>query len=54
MFASILQLNDYAKEWVQQIAQKDSLQHRSHNTYGENIFMKWSSDPNFKITGMSF
>lgn len=45
------QLSKYAKEWVTDIAKRDVLEHRPHNIYGENIFMKWSTDPNFKITG---
>lgn len=44
-------LNDYAKEWVIQIAKKDVMEHRPNNTNGENIFMKWSTNPNFKIAG---
>ncbi|CAG2113938.1 unnamed protein product [Medioppia subpectinata] len=44
-------LCEYAEEWAKEIAKKDSLEHRPHNTYGENIFMKWSSNPHFKIAG---
>lgn len=45
------QLNKFAKEWANNIASRDVLEHRSSNVYGENIFMKWSSDPNFQISG---
>jgi uncharacterized protein YkwD len=44
-------LNEYAKEWATQIAKRDIMEHRPHNIYGENIFMKWSSNPSFKIAG---
>ncbi|XP_054156857.1 uncharacterized protein LOC128955233 [Oppia nitens] len=44
-------LMDYAQEWANHIAANDTMEHRPHNTYGENIFMKWSSNPNFKIAG---
>lgn len=27
------------------------MKHRAKNEYGENIYMKWSPDPNYKIAG---
>ncbi|KAG8192352.1 hypothetical protein JTE90_002172 [Oedothorax gibbosus] len=41
----------YAKEWADHLASKDLFEHRSGGKYGENIFMKWSSDPNHMVTG---
>lgn len=41
----------YANEWVTQLAREDSFQHRPGNKYGENIFMKWTSDPTYQLTG---
>ncbi|GBM04955.1 Golgi-associated plant pathogenesis-related protein 1 [Araneus ventricosus] len=41
----------YAKEWADNLAAKDAFQHRTERKYGENIFMKWSSDPNHAVTG---
>ncbi|KAF8788976.1 Golgi-associated plant pathogenesis-related like protein [Argiope bruennichi] len=41
----------YAKEWADHLAAKDAFQHRTERKYGENIFMKWSSNPNHAITG---
>ncbi len=47
----MIQLSKYAKEWAEDIAKRDVMEHRPHNVHGENIFMKWSSDPTFKIAG---
>ena len=41
----------YAAEWAKTIAKKDVMEHRPNNKYGENIFCKWSSNPNHKIKG---
>lgn len=41
----------YSKEWADQLAATDSFRHRSERKYGENIFMKWSSDPNQGLAG---
>lgn len=41
----------YSKEWADNLAATDSFRHRSERKYGENIFMKWSSDPNHTIAG---
>ncbi|GFV83408.1 transposable element Tcb2 transposase [Trichonephila clavipes] len=40
----------YAREWANNLAATDSFKHRTERKYGENIFMKWSSDPNHVIT----
>ncbi|GFY70914.1 golgi-associated plant pathogenesis-related protein 1 [Trichonephila inaurata madagascariensis] len=50
-----LELSDelcaYAREWANNLAATDSFKHRTERKYGENIFMKWSSDPNHVISG---
>ncbi|KAG7160988.1 Golgi-associated plant pathogenesis-related protein 1-like 1 [Homarus americanus] len=44
-------LSKYAQEWATTIAKKDVLQHRQNNSYGENLYCAWSSNPNHKIKG---
>lgn len=44
-------LSEYAKEWVTKLAKADKFEHRSEHKYGENIFMKWTSDPNYQLMG---
>ncbi|XP_018335434.1 uncharacterized protein LOC108744254 isoform X2 [Agrilus planipennis] len=46
-------ISKYAEEWAKMLAVKNVLEHRKNNPYGENIYMMYSSDPNFKITGNS-
>ncbi|XP_035220944.1 uncharacterized protein LOC118193888 [Stegodyphus dumicola] len=41
----------YAKEWADHLAATDRFEHRRERKYGENIFMKWSSDPNHVVAG---
>ncbi|KFM74772.1 hypothetical protein X975_11890, partial [Stegodyphus mimosarum] len=41
----------YAKEWADHLAATDRFEHRKERRYGENIFMKWSSDPNHVVAG---
>ncbi|XP_054713043.1 uncharacterized protein LOC129222554 isoform X2 [Uloborus diversus] len=41
----------YAKEWADHLAATDGFKHRTEKQYGENIFMKWSSDPNHMVSG---
>ncbi|XP_015926695.1 uncharacterized protein [Parasteatoda tepidariorum] len=41
----------YAKEWADHLATTDRFEHRKEHKYGENIYMKWSSDPNHQVTG---
>ena len=46
------QICAYSKEWVDHLAATDTFKHRTQDRkYGENIFMKWSSDPNHTIQG---
>lgn len=33
----------FAEEWAKNLANRGSMQHRSNNSYGENIFYKWGS-----------
>ncbi|KAK8747260.1 hypothetical protein OTU49_016720 [Cherax quadricarinatus] len=44
-------LSKYAHEWAQTIAKKDVLQHRQNNSYGENLYCAWSSNPKHMIKG---
>jgi uncharacterized protein YkwD len=41
----------FAREWAQKLANEDCMKHRPSNEYGENIFMKWSSDPSYVVSG---
>uniref|UniRef100_T1II05 Cysteine-rich venom protein n=1 Tax=Strigamia maritima TaxID=126957 RepID=T1II05_STRMM len=45
------ELCKYASEWAVKLAKEDKFQHRTDHKYGENIYMKWSSDPNYDIDG---
>lgn len=45
------QLCSYAGQWANKLAAEDKFQHRSEHKYGENIYCKWSSDPNVQVTG---
>ncbi|CAN7988658.1 unnamed protein product, partial [Ixodes hexagonus] len=41
-----------AKDWADKLANLPAgtpLRHRPNNKYGENIYMAWSSDPNFRV-----
>jgi uncharacterized protein YkwD len=42
---------DYAQEWANKLAKENKFEHRTERKYGENIFMKWSSNPNAPIAG---
>jgi len=44
-------LTAYAQEWADKLAREDSFEHRQNNTYGENLYSSWSSNPKAKITG---
>ncbi|XP_064457175.1 uncharacterized protein LOC135368027 [Ornithodoros turicata] len=44
-------LNEVAKKWAQQLAVNDKFEHSPDDTYGENVYVKWSSNPNHQITG---
>nr|XP_045609393.1 uncharacterized protein LOC123765045 isoform X5 [Procambarus clarkii] len=44
-------LSKYAEEWAKTIAKKETLQHRPNNSYGENLYCAWSSNPKHKIKG---
>ena len=39
------QLCSYAKEWATKLAREGRFQHRTANQYGENLYCKWSSNP---------
>uniref|UniRef100_T1JLR7 Cysteine-rich venom protein n=1 Tax=Strigamia maritima TaxID=126957 RepID=T1JLR7_STRMM len=45
------ELCQYAREWAQKLAKENKFEHRRNSKYGENIYMKWSSDPNHDING---
>ena len=40
-----------AEEWARNIANREVLQHRPNNQYGENLYYCYSTDPNFTIDG---
>jgi len=44
-------LTAYAQEWADKLAREDGFEHRQNNTYGENLYSSWSSNPKAKITG---
>uniref|UniRef100_T1J5T5 Cysteine-rich venom protein n=1 Tax=Strigamia maritima TaxID=126957 RepID=T1J5T5_STRMM len=45
------ELCKFASDWAGKLAREDKFQHRPNNKYGENIFMKWSSNTNETISG---
>jgi len=44
-------LTAYAQEWADKLAREDRFEHRQNNTYGENLYSSWSSNPKAKING---
>ena len=44
------QLTAYAQEWADKLAREDSFEHRQNNTYGENLYSSWSSNPKAKVS----
>lgn len=51
LWLSSWQLNKYAKEWAENIARLDALQHRPSNEFGENLYVAWSANPKHQIKG---
>ncbi len=49
MYQLNLQLCKFAKEWAETLAKQDRFEHRPEQTYGENIYCTWSSDPKAKV-----
>ncbi|XP_064457522.1 Golgi-associated plant pathogenesis-related protein 1-like [Ornithodoros turicata] len=45
------QLTKVAQDWADTLAKRDRFEHRPNNSYGENIYMSWSSDPNKEVAG---
>ncbi|XP_064457523.1 Golgi-associated plant pathogenesis-related protein 1-like [Ornithodoros turicata] len=45
------ELTKVAQDWADTLAKRDRFEHRPNNTYGENIYMAWSSDPNKEVPG---
>ncbi len=39
-----LQLCAHAQNWADRLAREDNMYHRPNNSYGENIYMMWSSN----------
>ena len=39
----------YAQEWADKLAREDGFEHRQNNTYGENLYSSWSSNPKAKV-----
>ncbi|XP_037276373.2 Golgi-associated plant pathogenesis-related protein 1-like [Rhipicephalus microplus] len=44
-------LNGIAKKWATTLAKEDRFEHSPDSEYGENVYVKWSSNPNHQITG---
>ncbi|KAL1431694.1 hypothetical protein MTO96_013803 [Rhipicephalus appendiculatus] len=44
-------LNDVAKKWATTLAMEDRFEHSPDTEFGENVYVKWSSNPNHQITG---
>ncbi|KAK4292159.1 hypothetical protein Pmani_035049 [Petrolisthes manimaculis] len=45
-------LNQFAKDWADNLAKRDILQHRpSNNSYGENLYVCWSSNNTTTMKG---
>jgi glioma pathogenesis-related protein 2 len=44
-------LNNFAQNWANNLAARDTMQHSTGSGYGENIYMKWSSDPSVTASG---
>jgi hypothetical protein len=49
MYQLNLQLCKFSKEWAETLAKQDRFEHRPEQTYGENIYCTWSSDPKAKV-----
>lgn len=49
IFFIFSKLNDFAQEWASSIAETDFTQHREENPYGENIYVEYNSDPEWKL-----
>ncbi|XP_037514514.1 uncharacterized protein LOC119390880 [Rhipicephalus sanguineus] len=47
------ELNRYAQAWAERLAKTGQFKHRSKSPYGENIYMSYNSNPNFKLNGES-
>lgn len=45
------ELNRYAQAWAERLAKTGQFKHRSKSPYGENIYMSYNSNPNFKLNG---
>ncbi|KAF4524071.1 hypothetical protein B566_EDAN013019, partial [Ephemera danica] len=46
------QLCSYANEWAKYLAGRNTLQHRTDRTYGENLYAMWGSGIN--VNGRHF
>lgn len=40
-----------SQEWAKHLACKGVAEHRKNTPYGENIYLCWSSNPSYTITG---
>lgn len=43
------QLCNFALQWAQKLAYEDGFYHRPSNSYGENIYMSYNSNPNVTV-----
>ncbi|XP_046397298.1 uncharacterized protein LOC124164140 isoform X2 [Ischnura elegans] len=41
----------FSEEWAKRLAARGHIEHRVNCEYGENIFLIWSTNPDFKVTG---
>ncbi|OXU22695.1 hypothetical protein TSAR_015781, partial [Trichomalopsis sarcophagae] len=44
-----IKLNDFAQDWALTLAGKDIFEHRKENNYGENLYVGYNSDPEWKL-----
>lgn len=44
-------LCNFALQWAQKLAYEDGFYHRPSNSYGENIYMSYNSNPNVTVSG---
>lgn len=51
MHAWTAQLVQVAKAWATKLAAEDRFEHSPSNEYGENVYVKWSSNTSHQITG---